>query len=488
MASGGATAEHPRVLAGGTRAARTREPRTRAAPTGAPVVALGYLLSALPLLVALRAWRGNSYWEYSDGVYALTARMLLDGSSLYTEVLAAQPPPLFYAGATVLAAGDSIEVLRAALIVPLGITGLLVALAVWRLTAQRAVAVGAGLASLVMPWTLHEQTLLMPETFAAPLLMGAAVLATTPRRAAWAGAAAALAASFKLAFLLPLAALALAARDRGRYAIGAAGALAALWAIFLATHGSALLENVVQAQWQTGPQAPRLLAGLWLQAVWNLGPLVGLAALAWAFRRRTGDRPLLVSLVALAAGSAALVLSLTKSGSYLNVLALAEPPLVALGAAGLWWAWLAWGGRSRALAESRPQGGRGLAAAVAVLLVGLLAAQSLSLVLHPARPAAFARPLSEATHGWALSGPGVERSARRSERRAFTARPELNPYIAFVARRPIPGGQPDRFILQHAPVHAEARRAAAVRLRTAAATRPHQRSAAPRPRRFVAGR
>src|SRR5688500_15212222 len=130
MAPGGATAEHPRVLAGGVRPARARGSRARAASTGAPAVALSYLLLALPILVALRAWRGNSYWEYSDGVYALTARMLLDGSSLYTEVLAAQPPPLFYAGATVLAAGDSIEALRAALVLPLAVTGLLVALAV----------------------------------------------------------------------------------------------------------------------------------------------------------------------------------------------------------------------------------------------------------------------------------------------------------------------------------------------------------------------
>lgn len=490
MASGGATAEHPRVLAGGVRPARGRESRARAATIGAPAVALGYLLAALPVIVALRTWRGTSYWEYSDGVYALTARMLLEGSSLYTEILAAQPPPLFYAAAAVLAAGDSIEALRAALVVPLVVTGLLVALAVWRLTAQRAVAVVAGVASLVTPWTLHEQTLLMPETFAAPLLMGAAVLAASPGRAAWAGAAAALAASFKLAFVLPLAALALVARDRGRYAVGAAGALAALWTIFLATHGSALLENVVQAQWQTGPQAPRVLGGLWLQAGWNLGPLVLLAALAWAFRRRAGDRPLLLSLAGLAAGCGALVLTLTKSGSYLNVLALAEPPLVALGAAGAWWLWLESRSTVRAPAASpRRRGAPGaLAVAAALGLMGLLGAQSLSLILEPARPAVFARPFTEATHGWTLSGAGVDRSARRSERRASNGRPELNPFIAFVARRPIPGGQPDRFILQHAAVHSEARRAAAIRLRTAAAIRSRQRSAAPRPRRFAAGR
>jgi hypothetical protein len=488
MAPAIAAADASPAFGGGRGSARFARSSTRILGNGPLAVVAAYVLIALPLAVALRAWRGTSYWEFSEGVYALSARMLLDGSSLYTEILAAQPPPLFYAAAAVLAADDSIDALRAALMLPGLATGLLVALAIWRLTSSRPAAVAGGVASLLTPWTLHEQSLLMPETFAAPLLMGAALLAASTHRSAWGGAAAALAASFKLAFLLPLAALALAGRSRRRYLAGAGLALGVLWTIFLAVHGGALVENVVHAQWQTGPQAPRLLGGLWLQASWNLGPLVCLAALAWPLRAHAREPRLLLCLAALAAGSAALVLTLLKHGSYLNVLALAEPPLVALAAVALCWLWREHGtARSGwpvlgVLTESRtarrPVGRRPASVLPAVAFLSVLVAvQSLSLVVAPARPALFSRPFSEATHGWALSGPGVERAARRAGPRASRGRPELNPYIAFVARRPIPGGQPDRFILQHAAVHSRARLVALAELRRSrTAGSPHRQA------------
>src|SRR5215210_6326312 len=196
-------------------------PRVRArTQSGFLGVAGRFALVAIPVVAALLAWRGVSYWEYSEGAYALTARMLLDGSTLYGDVVAAQPPLLFYLAAAVLAVDDSLEALRAALPLPLLATGLLVALAVRRLTGNATAAVVGGLAALVAPWTLHEGTLLMPETFAAPLLMGAALVGSSPSRARWAGALAALAASFKLAFALPLLALGLASGRRRAYALG----------------------------------------------------------------------------------------------------------------------------------------------------------------------------------------------------------------------------------------------------------------------------
>src|SRR5829696_785403 len=48
------------------------------ASAGARGVALRFVGVAVPLVAALGAWRGVSYWEYSEGAYALTARMLLD--------------------------------------------------------------------------------------------------------------------------------------------------------------------------------------------------------------------------------------------------------------------------------------------------------------------------------------------------------------------------------------------------------------------------
>src|SRR5205809_7801315 len=74
-----------------------------------------FLLGGIALLVVLRVWQGDAYWSYSDGVYALSARLVLDGHDLYRGVAAAQPPPVFYAGALVLAVHDSLDALRAGL-------------------------------------------------------------------------------------------------------------------------------------------------------------------------------------------------------------------------------------------------------------------------------------------------------------------------------------------------------------------------------------
>ena len=57
--------------------------------------------------IALAAWQGQAYWEYSDGVYSLSARQLLDGRALYEDFAAAQPPPLYLLGAAALAISDT---------------------------------------------------------------------------------------------------------------------------------------------------------------------------------------------------------------------------------------------------------------------------------------------------------------------------------------------------------------------------------------------
>src|ERR1700716_3185089 len=102
-----------------------------------------FLLGGIALLVALRVWQGDAYWSYSDGAYALTGRLVLHGPALYREVAAAQPPPVFYAGAVVLAVSDSLDALRIGLSAVDLATGALVLGATWRLTARRGAAVAA---------------------------------------------------------------------------------------------------------------------------------------------------------------------------------------------------------------------------------------------------------------------------------------------------------------------------------------------------------
>ncbi|HEV7807156.1 MAG TPA: hypothetical protein VGO80_15145 [Solirubrobacteraceae bacterium] len=49
-------------------------------------------LSALALVVALELVRGHADWGPSEGVYALTSRLLLHDGDLYGGLVASQPP------------------------------------------------------------------------------------------------------------------------------------------------------------------------------------------------------------------------------------------------------------------------------------------------------------------------------------------------------------------------------------------------------------
>ena len=177
-----------------------------------------------------------------------------------------------------------------------------------------------------------------------------------------------------------------------------------------------------------------------------------------------------------AAGATALLLTLTKHGSYLNVLAVAEPPLVVLATCSAWWVLGARGrgepgARERSTTTSVARAPALVRVAV-VLAVALLLAQSASLLLSPAHPALFARPLSDASHGRALSSEGVRVAARRVAICPVWTPSRPNPFFAFAAGRPMPGGQPDRFIVRHAHVHAAVRRRALASPAPAAACAP----------------
>lgn len=402
---------------------------------GATAVALWALL-AVAVLVGLRLWQGDAYWEYSDGVYALTGRLVLHGADLYGEVAGAQPPPIYYAGAALLALGDDVATLRWGLSVVALSTSGLVLLCVWRLTRSQAAAVLAGVAALVTPWALREHAQLVPETFAAPLLLAAALLGSRPHGARTAGVAAATAVAFKLAFALPALAVLLAARRRGRAVLSAALAGIAMAVGFLLLFGDPLLDGAVRAQRETGVAGLHYVAGLWAQAGWNLLPLLACAALAWPARRAVQDPALLRTLAALAVGSLLLLMTLFKHGSYLTAVVVMEPPLLCLAAVGVVGA-----------LRVRPAGRRaivGVAIALATLQVG-------SLLATPDDPDLFTRPLARSGPGWTLSPDEVSREVAALRACPQGAAVDAAPYLAFAAGRRIAGDQPDQFIIANAP-------------------------------------
>ncbi|HEU4702093.1 MAG TPA: hypothetical protein VFS37_06375 [Conexibacter sp.] len=420
--------------------------REAAAGLGAHALAAWGLL-AVALLVLLHGWQGNAYWEYSDGVYALTGRLVLRGAALYRDVAAAQPPPVYYVGAGVLGLfGDSVSGLRWGLSVVALVASLLVVVCTWRLTRSRVAAVAAGLVALVTPWALREHAQLVPETLAAPLVLGAALAGSRPGRsgALVAGLLAALAVAFKLAFALPALAALLAAQRRWRALLSFLVAGVVLAGGFLLAFGDPLLDGAVRAQRQTGTAGLRYVGGLWAQAGWNLLPLLACAALAWPARRAVADGALLRALVAAALGGLLLLATLFKHGSYLTVVVAIEPPLVCLAAAGVTTAL-----RGRAVARLAVAGG---AVALAGLQVG-------SLLVAPGDPRVFTRPFAAAGPAWTLSPSEVDRVVATMRACAPGVATSGPPYLAFAADRRIAGDQPDQFIVEHAAVLARFRMA-----------------------------
>lgn len=413
-----------------------------AARASGPLLLVWLVLSAL-VLVALALWQGQGYWEYSDGVYSLSARYVLDGQSLYGDFAAAQPPPLYYAGAAVLAIDDSPSAIRAAMAACKLVVSVLVLIAVWRLTGRRDAALLAALASLVTPWAVREHAQFMPETLAAPLVMGAALAASRRTTTLVAGVLGALAAAFKLALVLPALAIVLAARDVRRGLIGFAATGTVLAVGSLALFGGDLWTSVVRAQSQAGTASLRYVAGLWAQAGWNVLGLLGLAMLAWPTRARLRDPDLARSLLAAAAGSLLLLATLLKSGSYLTAMVVIEPPLVCLAACGV-----------VAALEAGAARGRAILAALAVLFT---AAQAVALLIAPDDPTLFTRPLAASGPGRTLSDAEVDAAVRALRACPPGATYAGPPYLAFVARRDAAGRQPDPFIIHAAPVLEEFR-------------------------------
>src|SRR4051812_23364010 len=317
------------------------EPATRPAPAASHPVRLPRTtaLAALALgavaLVVEHLVRGNAYWDYSEGVYLFSSRLLLHGGDLYGSVVAAQPPPLFVVGAGLLSIDDSLSWVRWAVgAVELG-TGLLAAQVVWRLTASRQAAAVAVPLTLLTPWVVHEHGSLIPEMFVAPLLLGGVLLARQARRAPWLGVIVVLLASFKLSYALPAVVLICLNADWRRTLRWAVAAAAVDVALTFALFGPGdVWRNVVVAQFESGHVGAGALFGEWAQIAWNLLGLLAAALLTWPFRRHARDaRTLLVAAVTAAATLLTLA-STWKRGTSLNSVVPAEAVLVPLALAG----------------------------------------------------------------------------------------------------------------------------------------------------------
>lgn len=400
-------------------------------------------LLACALALALQALRGHADWNPSEGVYALTARLLLDGRDLYGGLIASQPPWVYLFGAGALWVDDSIDALRLACGLLQVLTGMLTAQVVWRLTAGRVAAVVAAALVVVLPWATHEHGLLQPEQLGAPLLLGAALLAARPATARWAGVVAGVAVFAKLPFALPVVVLIAFAPTRAVVARWAAAAIAAQAVVFTALFGWDFWRQIVAAQLQAGGGGLELQIGAWVQAGWTLLALLVFAVMALALRDRAREPALLRTVGVTALGALATTVTIVKPGTGLNVLMLSEPLFATLALAGVAWSL---------------QSARRVPAAVAAAGLGLLMlAQSASLLVDPANPRPFHRPLS-ASPGWKVgyTRGEVDRLVAQAERcppGTVYPGPQL---VAFIAGRRVPADQPDVFIVSRAEMHAAA--------------------------------
>ncbi|HWH11895.1 MAG TPA: hypothetical protein VG165_12260 [Solirubrobacteraceae bacterium] len=416
-------------------------PRRLAAPRE---VVLGGALLGLIALVALHFVERGSYWDYSEGVYALTAQLWLHGADLYGHVVAAQPPGVFVAGAGLLAVHDSLEWLRLGVgALQLG-AGLIAASVVWRVTESRLATLLAPAAILLTPWAVHEHGALLPEVVALPFLIGGLRMSVEPRWALGLGLACGVLPLIKVPLVLPAAVLLVMAVERRRSLIAAVATLAAgVLASVLLGGGQSLWREVVYAQTQTGHRSLSAVAGFWAQGGWNLLGLVVAAGVAWALRSRSRDPRLLNIGVVLALAMLATFATNLKEGTSLNIVVPVEGVLLPLALAGA------------ALAAQR--GGRRLAnGPLLACLVGLAftLVQTASLLGSPTNPAVFLRPGSRPA--WAVTETAPQLRASVGAARACLPGLAFGgpPLVAMLAGRRMPDDQPDQFITRAPVLHA----------------------------------
>lgn len=402
-------------------------------------------LLGLAALLALHFWTRWAYWNYSEGVYVQTARLFRHGADLYGHVVVSQPPGVVLFGTIVEAIRDSLGWVRFAVgLVQLG-TGVLGAIAVWRMTGSRVAAMLAPPLALLTPWAVHEHGALTPDILGAPILLAAALIATRAdadsprgldpaRMAAVGGAVAALAPLVKVPFVVPALALVLALRRREAL-VAFVVTLAVEAAVVLGVFGTNVWQDAIHAQFQSGRRSgAHMLLGIWGQEGWNEFGLV-IPAAALVLLRRRWRAPALARVLLIT--SAALLLTLltnVKSGTGLNILVPLEAMLVPL-----------------ALSTVALAPGRWRIAAAAGPLICLV--MTASLIASPRTAWPFIYPGSQRNAwGRVLSSEqvhGIVAQAAACPRQTVYTGP---PFFAYLAHRPMPDDQPDQFLTTRAAV------------------------------------
>jgi hypothetical protein len=390
-------------------------------------------------LVAVHLLLLHTYWDYSEGVYALTAHALLGGGDLYGQIVGAQPPGVFLAGAALLAIHNSVEWLRFGVAcLQLG-AGLIAARIVYRVTEHRIATALTPAAMLLTPWAVHEHGALTPELVALPVMLGAALLSADRRRGVPTGVLCGLLVMIKFPLAIPAVVIVGLSADRRRAAVWGAATVVGGLAVTGIAGGAGFWRDVFVAQLHSGSRSLGMIDGFWVQAGWNVLGLLLCASVAIWLRAAARDRRLLLITIALAAANLVTFMSNFKQGTGLNITVPVEAALVPLAACGTVFAFGAVRERRRL---------RWPAFACAVALAFTLA-QSISLIVSPHNPIPFLRAFSAPAWEITLTGPQLLQAA--ADARACPPGQAYGgpPLVALMAGRSLPAGQPDEFLPSH---------------------------------------
>ena len=231
-------------------------------------VVIAAVLLGVGALVAVHLLLRGTYWDYSEGVYALTAHLILHGGDLYGRIVGAQPPGVFLVGAGLLAIHSSVEWLRFGVGCLQLAAGLIAARIVYRLTESRIATVLTPAAVLLTPWAVHEHGALIPEVVSLPVMLGAALLSVERRRAVAAGVLWGLLPLIKVPLVIPAIAIVAFSANRRTTAVRSDRADRRLGSHY-DPRRRGFWRDVFLAQLQTGSRSLGVLKGFWTQAGWN---------------------------------------------------------------------------------------------------------------------------------------------------------------------------------------------------------------------------
>lgn len=416
--------------------------------------AVGSLLLGVVALLVVHFGLLHSYWEYSEGVYALTAHEVLHGGDLYGRIVGAQPPGVFVAGVALLAVHDSVEWLRFGVAcLQLG-AGLIAARIVYRVSASTIATALVPAAVLLTPWAVHEHGALTPELVALPVMLGAALLAPDARTAGWAGALCGLLVLIKFPLIIPGVVVVALAADRRRAALAATVVVVAGLAGSTLVGGGGFWRDTVVAQLHTGSRGLGSLGGLWAQASWNLIGLAVCAAGAVVLRAQARAPRLLTITIALACANLVTLVTTVKQGTSLDIAVPVEASLVPLAACGVVFALRCARG---AVPPGRMVTGARVGAGICVGALAFTAIQTVSLFTSPAHPVPFLRAFSAPAWGVMLTAPRFDAAVRAARTCPPGEAYGGPPLVALAAARSVPDDQPDQFLPDHSSTLTAAR-------------------------------